>query len=107
MFYNYCFDAYTLISSFFFDQILLKTINIEQYSETEVQIIINNINIFMALYVEFRDINTLGLVFMCALNKLCDTYLKNPIGLKIIYASLNQIRCFYYKFKEDLKEYEF
>ena len=54
-----------LISSFFFDQILLKTINIEQYSETEVQIIINNINIFMALYVEFRYINTLGLVFMC------------------------------------------
>jgi hypothetical protein len=60
----------------------------------------------MKLYVDLRDITTEGLSLMCALHYLCKIYLKNPIGLKIRYALLNQIRCFYYKFKQDLKEKE-
>jgi hypothetical protein len=60
----------------------------------------------MNLYVEFRDITIDGLYLMFTLHKICDIYLKNSIGLKIRYALLNQIRCFYYKFKQDLKEKE-
>ncbi len=82
--------------------------NIEQYSETEVQIIINNISIFMIFCAELRDKTPKGLcsclLLMGALQKFCNIYLKYSVGLMIKYVLFKQIKSLYYKFKEGLRD---